>query len=63
MSTRRASRGRGLWPELCRLTVFFLATIFSSFLAILRSSSSWPMVARDARRGEGRKGGSLASGA
>lgn len=44
-------------------SVFFLATIFSSFLAILRSSSSWPMVARDARRGEGRKGGSLASGA
>ena len=42
---------RGLQPELCSLTVFFLATIFSSFLAILSSSSSWPMLARDARRG------------
>ena len=40
---------RGLQPELCSLTVFFLATIFSSFLAILSSSSSWPMLARDAR--------------
>ena len=43
--------GRGLQPELCSLTVFFLATIFSSFLAIFSSSSSWPMLARDARRG------------
>lgn len=54
--TRRASWGRGLWPKLCSLTVFFLATIFSSFLAILSSSSSWPMLAHDARRGEGRRG-------
>lgn len=59
---RRASRGRRLWPKLCSLTVFFLATIFSSFLAILSSSSSWPMLAHDARRGEGRRDSSRASG-
>lgn len=56
-------RGRTPWPKLCSLTVFFLATIFSSFLAILRSSSSWPMLAHDAPRRDGRWGSGRASGA
>lgn len=47
----RASVARGLRCKLCSLTVFFRATIFSSFLAILSSSSSKPMLVHDARWG------------
>lgn len=46
----RASVARGLRCKLCSLTVFFRATIFSSFLAILSSSSSRPMLVLDVRR-------------
>lgn len=48
-----ASRARTRWPKRRSLTVLFLATIFSSFLAILSSSSSRPMLAHDARRTRG----------
>lgn len=52
-----AGLGRGQWPELCSLTVFFLVTIFCSFLAIRSSSSSAPMSAhQDARLGCGAQG-------
>lgn len=62
---RAAPPGGGGWPEPCSLTVFFLATIFSSFLAIRSSSASRPMLARDARpaRGAGAAGGAKAEGA
>lgn len=49
---------QGLRCKLGSLTVFFRATIFSSFLAILSSSSSRPMLAHDAPEGLGAQGSS-----